>query len=177
MNRFPHQKKYVVSLLLCMGFISSPSAQESTAPLLWGSSYGAVNFIPSMTVAGELEKTGNGKSIGLYPDSTGVVRNYSYNNEKADLQPKPEGTEDFDTILAMSEGSRRENLLTSAGSFPDCFVLTESNENESFTWWFTTDASVPGCLVQYQNEDEDGTMTAQLEKIIKNQNEHFLLKN
>src|SRR6056297_286712 len=167
MNRFPHLKKYVVALLLCMGFISSPSAQESTAPLLWGSSYGAVNFIPSMTVAGELEKTGNGKSIGLYLDSTGIVRNYSYANEKTDLQPKPDGSEDFDSILAISEGSRRENLLTPAGNFSDCFVLTESDENESFTWWFTTDASVPGRLVQYRIENEEGTMTAQLEKIIK----------
>lgn len=113
-----------------------------------------------------------------YHDSTGVSRSYSYDSgdEETNYRTAPEGTEDFDAILALSDKARREHIATPAGNFPDCLVFSDFDESGTYTWWFTTDESVPGRLVQYRIEDEEGTMTARLEKIISGQAGQFLLK-
>ena len=111
-----------------------------------------------------------------YRDSTGVSRRYVYDNEETDLRTEPEGAEDFDAILALSEKARREDIATPAGIFPDCLVFSDFDGSGTYTWWFTTDESVPGRLVQYRIEDEEGIMTARLEKILSGQAGQFLLK-
>jgi hypothetical protein len=110
-----------------------------------------------------------------YRDDSGRVKMYDFLQEDPEHPYLAQMEEvSYGDLTAMAEG--RETVTVPAGTFKDCYLVHDENDEGSFSWWFSPDKKVNGSLVRFVNTDNDITVTAELEELINGRQGQFKLR-
>ncbi len=110
-----------------------------------------------------------------YRDDSGRVKMFDFKDEDPD-HPYLEKMETVSYGDLESLSAKKQTVTVPAGTFRDCYFITDENEEGSFSWWFSPDDKVNGSLVKFVNSDNDIVVTAELEKLITGRKGQFSLR-